>query len=91
MCAKCVIDLLEIFRERNVSVNELLTHEFVQTSIENETMPNGSYIQQMNDGQSSILLPQSFVDELCNVSTECTQMTIVNQSLFLDYEIEGQS
>ena len=77
--------LLEVFRNNNVTEDDLFTEEFVNASIRNGTLPNESRLQVL-DGVISILLPDNFTSQ-CNAS--CTSLAIINQTQDMDYELLG--
>lgn len=84
MCAECVVNLLEVFNENNITGNELFTEEFVEASIQEQTLPQGSVL---NLTDVVIYLPDSFSTE-CNES--CPQLVIINQTSQVDYMIDGE-
>ena len=79
------MELLEVFHTNNVTIEELLTTEFVQGAMRNGTLPSGSVLGDLN-GEKAIFLPESFSTQ-CNVS--CTPQVIINQTLDLEYDILG--
>lgn len=87
-CTECVVDLLEEFYSRNVTVEELLTESFVKTAMRNGTLPFGSNLHTLN-GEKAILLPESFSRQ-CNDSVTCPRLVIINQTLELEYVIQGK-
>ena len=87
MCARCVVDLLEVFNNDSVTVDELLTVEFVSNAIMNDTLPVGSMLGMLPEGEG-IFLPESFSDS-CNAS--CPRLVIINRTMQVDYVIMGKS
>ena len=77
--------LLEVFHANSVTVDELLTENFVRVAIRNGTLPPDSVLRELN-GEKAIFLPESF-SAGCNGS--CTPLVIINQSLNLEYDIQG--
>ena len=89
LCISCVADLLNIFLENNVTESELFSEDFIEAAVENGTLPEGSVLV-MEDGQLAIILPDSFSGSCSNeVNVSCPELVIINQTLELDYEIQG--
>ena len=90
LCASCVIDILEIFHGNDTKEDELFSDEFVDLASQNETLPLGSVLI-MEGGQLAIILPDSFSASCSNeVNVSCPGLVIINQTLELDYEIQGK-
>ena len=85
VCTECVVELLEVFHENNITRDELFTEAFLQEAIRNGTLPFGSELRDLNE-EKAIFLPESFS---CNAS--CTGLVIINQSLDLEYDILGEA
>ena len=88
MCTECAVELLDIFHSNNVTMDELFTEAFVEAATDNGTLPLGSKLQEFN-GEKAIYLPPSFSRE-CNASIDCPPLVIINQTLQMDYEIQGK-
>ena len=84
MCAECVINLLEVFNENNVTVNELFTNDFVEASIQNGTLP----LQSTLDLEDMVIYFPGNSTTGCNDS--CPQLVITNQTQLVDYVIDGE-
>lgn len=89
LCARCVVDLLEVFFDNGVMIDELLTEEFIASAIMNETLPVGSRLEMLANGtgDEAITLPMSTSSD-CNAS--CPQLVIINRTMMVDYEIMGK-
>ena len=86
ICTGCAVGFLEVFHANNVTVDELLSEAFVQIAIRNGTLPPGTVLGELN-GEKAIFLPETFSAQ-CNRS--CTPLVIINQTLNLEYDIQGQ-
>ena len=99
LCTSCVVERLEVLNIAGIDV-ELFTDEGLQEAIDNNTLPEGSMLTMVKYGTDTtgtdmiatvILLPAGFSTE-CSVSVNvsCPEFVIVNETLEIEYEIEGK-
>ena len=90
MCVSCAIDLLEVFIDNNVTGSELFSNEFFESASQNGTLPPESMFV-MENGEVTIRLPDSFTASCSmQVNVSCPELVIINQTMELDYEIQGE-
>ena len=88
-CTSCAVGILQDAYDAGIR-SKLFSDEFIVGATQNGTLPKGSMFV-MENGQFAVRLPDSFVAN-CRMEEgfACPGLVIINQTMELDYEIQGE-
>ena len=93
LCASCVVDLLAALNDANIG-SELFTEDGLKDAMSMGTLPAESQLATVmnNDMMMTVItLPEGFSTNCSmKMSASCPQLVIANDTLVLDYQINGK-